>query len=96
MNWWSTSARTGEYVDDGFALLISHILEADKRNRLIQEKESPIHSLSSSNSTAPASHGGQGYHSGSPNGAFKIGRDGGKEGKSPRSSWMTQPSGVCW
>lgn len=85
-------------MDDGFALLISHILEADKRNRVVQERESAIHSLSYNNSsTASISRIGQQYHFDSPDGAFKIGRgEGAREGKSPRTSWMTQPSGVCW
>ena len=97
MNWWSTSARTGEYVDDGFALLISHVLEADKRNRTMQEIESPIHNFSHSSSSTSTLHGGKRNNADSTSGAFKIGhREGSRDGVSPGNLWMTQPSGVCW
>lgn len=33
LHWWSTSARTGEYVDEGFALLIAHVLEAERKKK---------------------------------------------------------------
>jgi hypothetical protein len=104
---WSTSARTGEYVDDGFALLISHILEADKQKRKKEEEEDVFSSTNSSpddniyDNKRSIKHkgreGGEDKRNNS-NGAFKIGSLASNRHGRGGESWMGlgESRSVCW